>query len=30
MSYATAAVADLPLLFIGNDFSKTDIRAALV
>jgi ribonuclease VapC len=30
MSYATAAVADLPLLFIGDDFSKTDIRAALL
>ncbi len=25
-SYATASVADMPLLFIGNDFTKTDIR----
>jgi ribonuclease VapC len=29
MSYATAMLADLPLLFIGNDFSQTDVRAAL-
>lgn len=29
MSYATAKLADLPLLFIGNDFSQTEVRAAL-
>ena len=29
MSYAVAAVAGLPLLFTGNDFSKTDIPDAL-
>jgi uncharacterized protein with PIN domain len=29
MSYATAVVAGMPLLFIGNDFSQTDVRAAL-
>jgi ribonuclease VapC len=28
MAYATAWVADEPLLFIGNDFSQTDIQAA--
>ncbi len=28
MAYAIAAVAGLPLLFTGNDFSKTDIEAA--
>jgi ribonuclease VapC len=28
MTYATARVADGPLLFIGNDFAQTDIRAA--
>lgn len=28
MSYAVASVAGLPLLFIGEDFSKTDIPAA--
>jgi ribonuclease VapC len=28
MSYATAIVADEPLLFIGNDFSKTDVAVA--
>lgn len=25
LSYATAAIAGLPLLYIGNDFSQTDI-----
>lgn len=29
MTYATARVADHPLLFTGNDFAKTDIPAAL-
>ena len=29
MTYATAYVADHPLLFIGNDFAQTDIPAAL-
>lgn len=28
LSYATAKLADRPLLFVGDDFSKTDIRAA--
>ena len=28
MSYAVAAVAKDPLMFIGNDFSKTDITVA--
>src|SRR5712672_4105 len=28
MSYAVAAVAGLPLLYTGDDFSKTDIEAA--
>ena len=28
MSYAVAALAGLPLLFAGNDFSKTDIQRA--
>lgn len=28
MAYATAKVADLPLLFIGDDFVQTDIVAA--
>jgi ribonuclease VapC len=28
MSYAVASVAGLPLLFTGNDFSKTDIESA--
>jgi ribonuclease VapC len=27
-SYALAAASDEPLLFKGNDFSQTDIRAA--
>jgi ribonuclease VapC len=29
MTYATARVADHPLLFTGEDFAKTDIPAAL-
>ena len=28
MSYAFARVSGLPLLYIGNDFSKTDIQSA--
>ena len=28
MSYAVAVVADAPLLYVGNDFNKTDIAAA--
>lgn len=28
MAYATAKVADEPLLFVGNDFAKTDIPPA--
>ena len=28
MSYAVAAVSGLPLLYTGNDFTKTDIPAA--
>jgi ribonuclease VapC len=28
MSYATAEIADMPLLFTGDDFAKTDIEAA--
>ncbi len=28
MSYAIAKVADQPLLFVGNDFAKTDITSA--
>jgi ribonuclease VapC len=28
MTYATARVADLPLLFAGDDFSQTDIAVA--
>jgi ribonuclease VapC len=28
MTYATARVAEMPLLFIGNDFAKTDIPPA--
>lgn len=27
-AYATASLANLPLLFKGNDFSQTDLRAA--
>ena len=29
MAYAVAAVADVPLLYKGDDFARTDIRAAL-
>jgi uncharacterized protein with PIN domain len=29
MSYATAVLAGMPLLYVGNDFSQTDIRSAL-
>lgn len=28
-SYAVAKLADAPLLFVGTDFSETDIRSAL-
>lgn len=28
MTYATARLAGLPLLFVGNDFSKTDLWPA--
>jgi ribonuclease VapC len=28
LSYATASVARQPLLFVGSDFSRTDIQAA--
>lgn len=28
MTYATARVADLPLLFTGEDFAKTDVAVA--
>lgn len=28
LSYAAARIADHPLLFVGNDFSRTDIEAA--
>lgn len=28
MSYATARIAERPLLFIGDDFARTDIEAA--
>ena len=28
MAYATASVAGLPLLYVGDDFGKTDIEAA--
>lgn len=28
MTYATARLAELPLLYVGNDFSQTDIQAA--
>jgi ribonuclease VapC len=28
MTYATARIADEPLLFIGDDFAQTDIEAA--
>ncbi len=29
MTYATAQIAELPLLFVGDDFSQTDLRPAL-
>jgi ribonuclease VapC len=29
MAYAAAQVADAPLLFVGEDFAQTDVRAAL-
>lgn len=29
MTYATARLADRPLLFVGDDFSKTDLRSAI-
>ena len=29
MSYAAAVVSGLPLLFVGDDFSRTDIASAL-
>ena len=29
LTYATARIADLPLLFTGNDFAQTDIPSAL-
>jgi ribonuclease VapC len=28
MTYATARLAEMPLLFTGRDFSRTDLRAA--
>lgn len=28
LTYATAKLADRPLLFVGDDFGKTDLRAA--
>ncbi|MBB3966489.1 ribonuclease VapC [Rhizobium metallidurans] len=28
-SYATAKEFDCPLLYIGNDFSKTDVKSAI-
>lgn len=28
MSYATARIAEQPLLFVGDDFARTDIEAA--
>ena len=28
LSYATAKLADRPLLFVGDDFAKTDLEAA--
>ena len=28
MTYATARIADMPLLFVGDDFARTDIEAA--
>lgn len=29
MTYATASLADMPLLFVGDDFRRTDITPAL-
>jgi len=29
MTYAVARMATAPLLFVGNDFSRTDLEAAL-
>jgi ribonuclease VapC len=29
LAYATAMVADMPLLYVGNDFAQTDVRPAL-
>ena len=29
LAYAVAKYRDLPLLYVGNDFSKTDLRSAL-
>lgn len=29
MSYATAKLAEMPLLFTGDDFAKTDVEAAI-
>jgi ribonuclease VapC len=29
MTYATAKIADAPLLFVGGDFAKTDLTPAL-
>jgi len=29
MAYATAKIADVPLLFTGNDFAQTDLTSAL-
>lgn len=28
MTYATAQIADAPLLFVGEDFAKTDVAVA--
>ncbi|MBN9624372.1 MAG: type II toxin-antitoxin system VapC family toxin [Actinobacteria bacterium] len=28
MAYATARLADRPLLFVGDDFARTDVEAA--
>jgi uncharacterized protein with PIN domain len=29
MTYATASIAEHPLLFVGKDFAKTDLASAL-
>ena len=29
MTYATVSLADEPLLFVGDDFAKTDLTPAL-